>query len=111
VLFLLHKNFKNSIFLADLSEQELNCLLLAAWGIEVEETAEILEIKDDSVHKVRAKISQKLNSKNITHSVFKANVAGILTFNNVDFLLQPKKKKTSTAQANKEVEELENVSI
>ena len=108
VLLLSHKYINDSVFSGDLSEQELNCLVLAAWGIEIEETAKLLAIKEDSVNKIRANIFQKLNAKNITHSVFKANTAGILTFDNVTLLHRSKKKKTPTLQTNIKAEEVEN---
>ncbi len=91
-LFIEHKYPKNSMFLIDFSELELGCLILAAWGYEIGETAEILEIKDDSVNKFRAKIASKFQAKNITHSVSKAYQAGVLNLKNIDFLLYPKKK-------------------
>lgn len=93
-LFLAHKHPKSSIFLTKFSEQELSCLLLAAWGFEIGETAEILGLKEDSINKCRANISKKLGTRNIPNSVFIATQAGILTFDNVDFILQPKNKTT-----------------
>lgn len=109
-LFLSHKSIDDTIFLSELSGQEFNCLLLAAWGLEIEETAKLLGIREDSVNKNRSSISQKLITKNITHSVYKANQAGILTVDNVDFLLQPKEKKKITIGINKKIG-LENDSI
>ena len=93
-LFIEHKYPKNSMFLIDFSELELGCLLLAAWGYEIGETAEILEIKDDSVNKFRAKIASKFQAKNITHSVYKAYLAGVLNLKSIDFLLYPKKNSS-----------------
>ncbi len=97
-LFLSHKFLRNSIFFIDFSEQELRCLFLTSWGFEVKEIAEILEIEEDSVIKIRAKFSLKLNAKNIPHAVYKAWHAGILMVDNVDFILQPKNKKTQFIQ-------------
>lgn len=94
-LFLSHQFLRNSIFFTDISPQELSCLILTSWGFEVEEIAEVLEIKEDSAIKIRAKISQKLNAKNITHAVYKATQAGILNLKNIDFLLYPNKKNSS----------------
>lgn len=91
-LFLSHRFLRNSTFFTEVSPQELNCLILTSWGFEVEEIAEVLEVKEDSAIKIRAKISQKLNAKNIPHAVYKASQSGILNLNNVDFLLHPKKK-------------------
>ena len=108
MLFLAHKHPRYSIFLTNISGQEINSLLLASWGLEVEEIAEILLLQPDSVLKTRGKILQKLNARNITHAAIKANQAGILTFDNVDFLLRPKSKKTPTIQANIKTEEFEN---
>lgn len=93
-LFIEHIYPKNLMFLVDFSELELGCLILAAWGYEIGETAEILEVKDDSVNKFRAKIANKLQAKNITQSVYKASQAGILKLNNIDFLLNPKKENS-----------------
>ena len=111
MLFLAHKYPRNSIFLADISKQETNCLLLTSWGLEVNEIAEILELQPDSVLKVRARISQKLNAKNIPNAVYKANHAGILRFDNADFILQREKNKTPTLQTNIENEEVENAPV
>ncbi len=108
-LLLSHEYINNSAFSGDLSEQELNCLVLAACGVEIEETASLLDIKEDSVNKIRSNIFQKLNAKNITHSVFKSNKAGILTFDKVTILNQVKKKKISV-QVNTKTEVLKNPS-
>ncbi len=106
-LFLSHKALNKENFLGDLSEQELICLLLTSWGTEVKEIGKILNSKEDSIHKFRARIAQKLNAKNVPNAVFRAHLAGLLTFDNVDFIFHPKKKKISTLQTtigNKEVE-------
>lgn len=108
-LFLSHEYINSSTFSGDLSRQEINCLFLAAHGVEIEETASFLNIKEDSVNKIRSNIFQKLNAKNITHSVFKSNKAGILTFDKVTILNQVKKKKISV-QANTKSKEVENAS-
>jgi DNA-binding CsgD family transcriptional regulator len=110
-LLLLHKNLSSDVFLGDLSEQELSCILLAAWGVEIKGTAKILKIKEDSVHKFHARVSQKLNAKNVPHSVYKASQAGILTVDNIDFLLHPKNKKIPTIPINKKIKEVENTSF
>lgn len=107
-LFLSHRFLRNSTFFPEISSQELNCLILTSWGFEVEEIAEVLEIKEDSIIKIRAKITQKLNAKNIPHAVCKASQAGILTVDNVDFLLHPKEKKNASIEINKETARLEN---
>lgn len=109
--FLSHKFLRNSIFFTDISQQELSCLILTSWGFEVEEIAEILEIKEDSVIKIRAKISLKLNARNVPHAVYKASQAGILKIDNVDFLLHPKNKETLILQENIKTKEIENVSL
>jgi DNA-binding NarL/FixJ family response regulator len=111
ILFHLNKNLDNDAFLGELSEQELSCILLAAWGIEAKETAKILEIKEDSVHKVRTRVSQKLNALNVPHTVYKASQAGILTLDNIDFLLHPKNKKIPTLQENTKIKGVENASL
>ena len=43
-LFLAHKNLKEAVFLGDISEKQLICLLLSAWGVEVKEIAKMLEV-------------------------------------------------------------------
>lgn len=108
-LFLSHRFLRNSTFFTEISPQELSCLILTSWGFEVEEIAEVLEVKEDSTVKIRAKITQKLNAKNIPHAVCKASQAGILNLNNVDFLLHPK-KKNSFQRINK-THEIENILI
>lgn len=106
-LFLSHRFLTNCTSFTEISPQELSCLILTSWGFEVEEIAEVLEVKEDSTIKIRAKISQKLNAKNIPHAVYKASQAGILNLNNVDFLLHPK-KKNSLNKLNK-IHEPENI--
>lgn len=114
ILFLSHRNLEKSDFLGEVSEQELICLLFAAWGIDVKETAEILEIKEDSVHKVRHIIFEKLDAKNLPNAVFKANKSGIMNIDSIDFIAQFQNKKTKKnlyLQKNIEIEEVENACI
>lgn len=95
ILFHSHKNLDNDAFLGDLSEQELSCILLTAWGWEAKETGNVLGIKEDSVHKFRARVSQKLNAKNVPNTVYRASQAGILSVTNIDFLFNLKMKNSS----------------
>lgn len=107
-LFILHNSIRKQNFLGDLSKQELICLVLTAWGVEVREIAKVIEVKEDSVHKFRARVTQKLNAKSIPNAVHRANLAGLLTFDNIDFILQPKQKTNLISQTNLEIEEAEN---
>lgn len=109
ILFLAHKYPRNSVFFTDISEQERICLLLSSWGLEVEEIAEILILQPNSVLKVRGRILQKLNAKNITHAITKANQAGILNVDSSDLLIQAQKQKKLYKEDL--LEETENASI
>jgi DNA-binding NarL/FixJ family response regulator len=94
ILFHLHKNLDSDSFLGDLSDHELGCILLTAWGLEAKEIGYVLGIKEDSIHKFRARVSRKLNTKNIPNTVYRASQAGILSVNNIDFLLCLKKENS-----------------
>ena len=92
VLVLTHYQPRPSVFFAGISEQEKNYLFLAACGLEIEETAELLEVHPDSVAKARCRIFQKLHAKNMTHAVVKATQAGLLNFANADLLIHKLRK-------------------
>ncbi len=109
IFFHSHKNLNNDAFLGDLSDHELGCILLTAWGWEAKEMGNVLGIKEDSVHKFRARVSQKLNAKNIPNTVYRASQAGILAVDNIDFLLYLK-KENSIQKINK-THEIENILI
>ena len=55
-----------------LTEQESNCLLLAAKGLSLDETATVLNITSKTVEMHRRNIMEKLSSSNITQAVFEA---------------------------------------
>ncbi|WP_218813362.1 helix-turn-helix transcriptional regulator [Rickettsiella endosymbiont of Dermanyssus gallinae] len=105
-LLLSHKSLKNTVFLGNLSEKELICLTLTAWGVEAKEIAAMLYIEKDSVHKIHARICKKLNAKNVPNAVFKADEAEFLTIDNidyiVDFILEFKNKNKYLSKINKE---------
>jgi hypothetical protein len=94
ILFHSHKNLDNDAFLGNLSNHELGCILLTAWGWEAKEIGYVFGIKEDSIHKFRARVSQKLNAKNIPNTVYRASQAGILSVNNIDFLLYLNKENS-----------------
>ncbi len=75
-LFLSHRFIRNSTFFLKF-HHKISCLILTSWGFEAEEIDEVLEVKEDSTIKMRAKISRKLNAKNIPHVVYKASQARI----------------------------------
>ncbi|WP_218813573.1 helix-turn-helix transcriptional regulator [Rickettsiella endosymbiont of Dermanyssus gallinae] len=107
-LFLLHQNLKGYVFLGDLSEQEVCCLLLAAWGVGIKECANILKIKEDTVHKIRTRACQKLNAIDIPNAVFKASEVGIFMVDSIDFIIELRNKKTQLIQKNIKTEEMDN---
>lgn len=113
-LFILHNSIRKQNFLGELSKQELISLVLTAWGVEVRGIAKIIEVKEDSVHKFRARVTRKLNAKNISNAIHRANLAGLLAFDNIDFLLQfPKKKNQQSlnSRINIAAEEVETISV
>lgn len=95
ILFHSHKNLDNDAFLGDLSDHELGCVLLTSWGWEAKRIGNFFGIKEDSVHKFRARASQKVNGTNLPNTVFRASQAGILSISNIDFLLNIKKKNST----------------
>ncbi|WP_218813605.1 helix-turn-helix transcriptional regulator [Rickettsiella endosymbiont of Dermanyssus gallinae] len=101
-LFQTNKAPRNTTYIVTLSEREISCLLLAAWGVDIKETASLLNVTEDKVNKCRAEIADKFNAKNIYNAIFIAQQAGFLTIDNVDFILKLKHKKTNLSQINKE---------
>lgn len=73
-------------------------------GLEIEEIAKILMIQPNSVFKIRRKILQKLNAKNITHAITKANQAGILNIESSDFIIRAQnQKRTNRKQFSRKI--------
>lgn len=66
-----------------LSTQEINCLLLAAKGLTIAETAELLNIQKTTVVTHRDNILRKLSCKSIAQAVFEAIRFGYLRYENI----------------------------
>lgn len=63
-----------------LSPQEKNCLLLAAKGLTITETAKLLNIKKTSVATHRENILKKLSCRSIAQAIFEAVRLGHFTY-------------------------------
>ncbi len=62
-----------------LSKREIECLMLAALGYSLSETAEVLKISQKTVEQYRNDIKRKLKCRNITHAVFQGIKFGLIT--------------------------------
>lgn len=68
---LLQTNFQHSIFFHNkLSEGERNCLLLAAKGKTIQQTAYLLAVKNSTVTTLRKRALNKLKCRSMAHAVF-----------------------------------------
>lgn len=78
-----------------LSEGERNCLLLAAKGKTIQQTAHLLSVKNSTVTTLRKRTLNKLGCRSIAHAVFMGLHYGCFTLDHNAFLNNEKKEKKS----------------
>jgi DNA-binding NarL/FixJ family response regulator len=69
---------KELVFHKSLTEREISCLLLAAKGTSIEDTAKLLKVVPSTVKTWRSKINRKLSCASITQAVFEGIRYGYL---------------------------------
>lgn len=65
-----------------LSESERNCLLLAAKGKTIQQTAHILSVKNSTVTTLRKRTLHKLGCRSMAHAVFRGIYYGCFSDDN-----------------------------
>jgi DNA-binding CsgD family transcriptional regulator len=91
LLFTVHYPFP-LLFHSKLSEGERNCLLLAAKGKTIQQTAHLLSVKNSTVTTLRKRTLHKLGCRSIAHAVFTGLHYGYLARNERVGLNEAKEK-------------------
>lgn len=81
-LFLKTNSLHRIFFHSKLSKSEQNCLILAAKGKTIQQTAHLLSVKNSTVTTLRKRTLNKLGCRSMAHAVFVGMHYGCFSQNN-----------------------------